>query len=128
MSARKNILPTYTDPLVTSQSMAASFNGTPININFMDNIGYQLAWTGANPTGTITFQVSIDYNSNFPTQATWTTVQLTPGNNLSISPGGAASNAYVDLNQLSAPWIRVVYTTAGGSVGNLTAKIAAKML
>ena len=128
MSGRKNVLYTYEDPLLTAASMAASITGTPININFMDNVGIQLKWTGANPIGAITFQVSLDYDINTPTLGTWTTIQLTPGNNLTVSPAGTPDNAYVDLNQLSASWIRVVYTTAGGSVGALTANIAAKMI
>jgi hypothetical protein len=122
---RKLVLPTYPDPLITAQSMAASFNGTPVYIQFEDNIGIQLVWTGANPIGTIGVQVSANYNPN--TQAgTWTPLQLTPGTNLTVSPGGSAGNAYLDLNQLSAPWIQVTYTTAGGSVGLLSALITGK--
>jgi len=127
MSGRKNVLYTYQDPLITAASMAASITGTPVNINFMDNVGIQLAWSGSNPIGSITFQVSLDYDPN-NSVGTWTTVQLTPGNNLTISPAGTADNAYVDLNQLSATYIRVIYTTAPTSSGALTAKIAAKML
>jgi hypothetical protein len=115
----------YKDPLITAQDMSASFNGTAIDVQYKDNIGCQLVWTGSNPTGTITFQVSLDYSAN--TQVgTWTTIQLTAGTNVQLTPGGTAGNGYADFNQLSAPWFRVVYTTASGSVGNLTATIGAK--
>jgi hypothetical protein len=108
--------------------MAASFNGTPSNIEFFDNIGIQLLWNGASPGGTIGVQVSVDFDPRFPTNATWTPLQTTPGTALTVSPGGTAGNAYLDLNQLSAPWVQVTYTTAGGSVGLLTSKITAKGL
>lgn len=124
----KNTLKTYIDPLITNQDMSASFNGTPSQIEFFDNVGIQLAWAGATPGGTIGVQVSVDYDPRFAANATWTPLQTTPGTNLTVSPGGSPGNAYLDLNQLSAPWVQVTYTTAGGSVGTLTSKLCAKGL
>lgn len=117
----------YLDPLITAQSMAASFNGTPYNIETKDNVGLQLKWTGASPGGTINVQVSIDYNPQFGT-GTWTLLDDASGNPIVITPGGAAGTGYFSLNQLEAPWVQVVYTTAGGSVGLLTAKYVAKAM
>lgn len=116
----------YLDPLISGQSMASSFNGTPYNIENKDNVGLQFSWTGANPLGTIEVQVSVDYNSQFET-GTWTLLtQPESDTPISIAPDGAAGTGYFDLNQLSAQWVQVVYTTAGGSAGNLTAKYVAK--
>ncbi len=115
----------YLDPLINGQSMAASFNGTPTNIQDKDNVGIQLSWTGSNPSGSINVQISVDYDPRFPNAGTWTLLQDS-GTAIVISPAGAAGNGYFDLNQLSAPWVQVVYTTASGSVGNLTSKIVAK--
>lgn len=116
----------YLDPLISAQSMAVSFNGTPTNIQDKDNCGIQLSWTGSNPIGTINVQVSLDYDPRFPTAGTWTFLADSSGNAIKIIPAGAAGSGYFDLNQLSAFWVQVIYTTAGGSVGNLTSKIVAK--
>jgi len=123
--SRKLVVPPFKDPKFSAADMSASITGTPSNIQFTDNIGVQLFWTGGNPIGTITFQVSIDYNANSGS-GTWSTIQSSPGTDLTVTPSGSAGNTYVDFNQLSAPWIRVIYTTAGGSSGNLTATIGAK--
>ena len=127
MSSRKNVLLPYTDPLVNGQSMAASFNGTPINLQYWDNCGIQLIWTGSDPLGTITVGVSLNYNP-VTQSGTWTTLQITQGTNLTVTPNGVAGNAYLDLNQLSTPWILVQYTTAANSSGNLTAIIGGKQV
>lgn len=128
MGASKNTLKFYLDPLIDGQSMAASFNGTPTNIQEYDNVGIQLSWTGANPLGTINVQVSLDYDTRFPNLGTWTLLEDSSGNPIVISPAGTADTGYFDLNQLSAMWIQVIYTTASGSVGSLTSKIALKGL
>lgn len=124
----KNTLKFYLDPLINGQSMAASFNGTPTNIQEFDNVGIQLKWTGANPIGTINVQVSLDFDPRFPANATWTYLEDASHVPIVITPAGTPDNGYFDLNQLSAMWVRVVYTTAGGSVGALTSKISAKGL
>ena len=116
----------FPDPLITKQSMAASFNGTPTNIQVYDNVGIQLSWSGADPLGTINVQVSLDYDPRFPSGGVWTLLQDPSGNAIKIQPTGSAGNGYFDLNQLSAPWIQVVYTTASSSSGLLTSKIIAK--
>jgi hypothetical protein len=115
----------YLDPLINAQSMAASFNGTPMNIENKDNCGIQFSWTGANPLGSINIQVSLDYDSRFPAAGTWTLLQNS-GSNIAISPAGSAGTGYFSLNQLEAPWVQVVFTTASSSSGLLTAKTVAK--
>ncbi len=124
----KNTLRYYLDPLISAKSMASSFNGTPANIQEFDNVGIQLKWTGSNPIGTINVQVSLDYDTRFPSSATWTLLEDGTGTPIVITPAGAAGTGYFDLNQLSAMWVQVVYTTAGGSNGLLTSKISAKGL
>lgn len=123
----KNVLKSYTDPIITNKSMAASFVGTPTSIEFYDNVGIQLTWVGANPIGTIGINISLDYDPR--TQSgTWSALQQPTGTPVTIIPTGAAGDGYFDLNQLSGMWIQVTYTTAGGSVGTLTSKIGLKGL
>ena len=116
----------FLDPLITNTSMATSFNGTPYNLENKDNVGIQLNWTGASPGGAINVQVSVDYDPRFPADGTWTLLTDSTDTPIEIDPGGGAGTGYFDLNQLSAQWVQVVYTTAEGSVGLLTAKYVAK--
>lgn len=122
--SRKNNLQVF--QLITAGDMSAASLTSPVtNIQFLDNIGIQLSWTGS-PVGTFTVQVSADYNQdslgNVLAAGHWVTLTLP------TSPTTASgSPIYLDLNQLSAPWIRVVYTKTSGT-GSLSAFITAKML
>jgi len=122
----KNFIKHYADPLITGANMATSFTGSPFSIATFDNVGVQVYWTGSNPLGTITFQVSTDYNPTTNYGGIWVTITQPSGSNVSISPAGAAGTGYADFNQLSAPYIRVVYSTASGSSGALYAEFCAK--
>ena len=115
----KQVLIQYKDPLITAQSMASSFVGTPINIQFLDNFAVQVSWSGSNPIGTINFQVSLDYSTQTKT-GTWSRIQSTPGVDLAVYPGGASGNCFLDFNQVAASWIQVTYTTTAGSIGALS--------
>src|SRR6185437_1659876 len=126
MSRKLVVLP-YTDPSINAASMASNINGTPINIQYADNACVQVVWTGSSPLGQIKFQVSTTWNNALQT-GTWTTIQTQPGTDFSIVPGGSAGDYFVDLNELGAPWFRIIYLTAGGSVGNLTATFGAKSI
>lgn len=120
----KKFIALSVDPLLNGVSMASSINGTPVPIQDLDNIGIQCSWTGSDPLGTLGVQVSVDYSPQFGT-GTWTPLD-NGGTPISISPGGSAGNGYFDLNQLSASWVQVTYTTASGSSGSLTVKYSAK--
>lgn len=94
----------------------------------VDNIGYQINFTGA-PVGTFAFQISQDYepgrspNSEPLNAGNWVTIPVSP----SIVASGSADSAYVDLNQMSAPYVRVVYTKTSGT-GTLNVFVTAKSL
>jgi hypothetical protein len=124
MSGRKLALASY--KLVNSQSMASSFTSLATNIQYYDNIGIQFLWTGT-PTGTFDIQVSADHqtdqNGNVIVVGNWVSLGVTP----QPSASGSSGSWYVDLNQLSAPFVRVVYTASGGA-GNATITIVGKMI
>ncbi len=94
----------------------------------VDNIGYQLTWTGS-PTGTFAFQISQNYepgrspNSEPANAGDWVTLTVSPA----ITASGSPDTAYVDLNQMSAPYCRVVYTRASGT-GTLNIFVTAKAI
>ena len=100
------------------------------NIEFLDNIGVQLEWSGA-PVGIFQIQVSIDYNQdsfgNVLNAGTWVPIIFPSPISGSDIPTSSGSPIYIDMNQLSAPWIRVVYNGASGT-GTLNAWIAGKMV
>lgn len=107
--------------------MSGDLTSTITNIQYLDNIGLQLVFTGT-PTGSFFVDVSIDHSQSPPTETvtnngTWTPITFTS----SPVASGAAGNIYIDLNQLSAPWLRVRYVRDSGS-GTLNAYVAAKML
>jgi hypothetical protein len=108
--------------LITNGSMTGtSVITSPVTcIQWLDNIGLQLNFTSS-PVGTFQVQVSADYAQDFNGTVTnagnWTAVPLTyflsgTATTALTVPTSAGSPIYLDLNQLSAPWIRVVYTNA----------------
>lgn len=102
----------------------ASITSRAIEIIRQDNVGIQLNWTGT-PTGTFDFQVSVDHkedsNGVVMEEGNWVSIPLTTP----ITAAGSPDSAYVDFNQLSAAYMRVVYTKTSGS-GTLDGFIAAK--
>lgn len=111
--SRKNALAPI--PLIVNESMATSITSPSIEIQWLDNVCVQLVWTGT-PTGTFSVEGSLD-------QVSWAALILNP----TISAAGSADNALIDLNQLSFPYIRVVYTASSGT-GTLNALLGAKMI
>lgn len=119
----KNTLPKK--QVVTSGDMSGGITSLVTAINYMDNIGYQCNFTGT-PTGTFVVEVSADYSQQAPTE----TVVAT-GNWIAVSlpatpvASGVAGFIYIDLNQLSAPYIRLRYIASSGS-GSLNAFVTGK--
>jgi len=125
MSGRKSNLKQY--QLVKNGDMSQASITSPVtNIANLDNIGIQLNFTGS-PTGTFQIQISADYNQDYQGNVE------NPGNWVpmvfSTPPvaSGSAGSVYLDIAELSAPWIRVVYVRASGS-GSLQAWITGKMI
>lgn len=94
--------------VISAGDMSGSLASSAIDIRFLDNIGIQLVWTGT-PTGTFGVTGSVD-------GSTFTAISLSP----SVTAAGSASNALIDLNQLSCAYIKVIYTASSGS-GTLNA-------
>ena len=128
MSAKTILVPYNVIPPIAG-NMLSILVSLPTKVQMEDVIGYSLNWS-AGATGTFSFQCSADYTPNAPfpsdysaSAGTWTPITL----NNTITASGTADNAYVDLQLLSAPWVRVVYTPASGT-GTLSAWVTAKSL
>jgi len=112
---------------LTSGNMAsASLTSAVTNIELLDNVGVQINFTGS-PVGTFEIQVSADYDrdaqGNVITAGNWIPISFptTP------AATGSSGQIYLDMTQLSAPWIRTVYTRTSGT-GSLNVFITAKMI
>lgn len=101
-------------------SMTTSYTSSPIQVEFGDNVGIELGWTG-NPTGTFSVEISISYDPATHAAGNWISLALAPA----ITASGAADTAYIDINQTSAAWIRIVYT-ATSDTGTLNGFISYK--
>lgn len=133
MSRAKN-LPVYQN--ISSGDMStAAITSQVTSIQFMDDVGLQLNWTGS-PVGTFQIQVSLDYNQdassppNVTNTGNWVALTLTYWNGADFVtdteiPTSVGSPIYLDLALLSAPWIRAVYTKISGS-GTLNGYLTAK--
>ena len=111
-------------PIFTAGDMSGNLTSKVVEVKNQDNVGIQLSWTGT-PTGAFVFEISIDHSEdmlgNVRTPGSWVAITLSPA----ISAAGSADSAYIDLNQLSAAYIRVRYTVSA-STGVLTGFVACK--
>lgn len=124
MSSRKSNLVSF--KTLASVSMVSTVVSSATNIAYLDNVGVQFNFTG-NSIGSFSVQVSIDYaqdtQGNVTNPGTWVPLTLSP----TPSANAAAGSIYIDLNQLSAPWIRTQYVANSGT-GTLSSYITAKMV
>lgn len=124
MGSSKNVLRTW--HALTDVSMATNVTSGGTNIQFLDNISIQLNFTGT-PTGTFDIQVSNDFEQDSQGAivhvGNWISLPLNP----TPSAAGSADQIIIDVNQVSQPWMRMVYTAASGT-GTLNMYISAKTI
>jgi hypothetical protein len=108
--------------------MTADITSTPVNVQYLDNIGLEIAWTASgSPSGTIYIQGSNSYDAVL---GSGTFYSLTFDPALSQPDGTTNANGYlVSLSNFPYAWLRVFYDrTSGGTANNLTVYITAKEL
>lgn len=111
--------------LFNAQAVSSTnvYTSPTVNILNLDNIFLQFNISGT-PVGAISIQVSSDHNEdsqgNVITAGNWIEV-------VSLAATGSAIIMGEDLNQLGAPWLRVVYTNASSS-GTLSSFVSGKGL
>lgn len=101
----------------------ASITSSVTDIRYLDNVSIQCIFTGT-PTGSFALEGSLDYykiNGAVQNTGTWTPITLSS----TPAASGSAGNILLDLNQLSFPYIRVVYTKLSGT-GTLNVYISGK--
>lgn len=126
MSGRKNALLSYKIVSAGDQSQA-TVTSAITSIEFLDNIGVQFNVLTGTASGTLDVQVSADHreaNGVVTVAGNW--ISLGTPYTATITSGSPA-NVYFDLNQLSAPYIRLLYTKSGGT-GTFDAFVVGKMI
>jgi len=130
MSGRKSNLKRF-KTITTGDMSQATLTSAVTAIEFLDNIGYQINFTGS-PVGTFSVQISADYdqdqNGNVINAGQWITVPVQQnGTSYTLIPTSLGSPMFLDLNQLSAPFIRLIYTKTSGT-GTVNAFVCGKMV
>ena len=120
--ARKDTVQNFLSFGASGCDMSASQTSTISSVQFMDNIGILLSWSGASaPVGVFTVEVSNDYNPVVTNAGTWMSLDF--GSSIAIS--GSSGSHEISINQLPYSWIREKYTRTSGS-GTLNVFLSAK--
>jgi hypothetical protein len=80
----------------------------------LDNMSFQVQWSGATPVGTATVEVSNDHQENggvVTNAGTW--IALTSPAQVAIS--GNTGNAFMQVTGLSAAWVRLNFAKTSGT-------------
>lgn len=107
-------------------SSTTTYHSSPISILNLDNIGIQANITST-PTGTLSVEVSLDYAQTSTGEVTNTGTWVAISSSSTSIVSGSPTAVYYDLNQLSAPYVRLTYVNASGS-GTLNAYLSGKGL
>ena len=132
MSTRPQFSPMPVFNATTGQAMAGNLTSLVTIIQKLSMISYGVSWSGSTPVGTLSVQVSNDYAQNpdgsVKTAGTWNTVILNVGGTPSttIAVSGNTGNGFIDIDQMAAYAIRLIYT-AGSGTGTINAVINAKV-
>lgn len=112
---------THAYQLITNASMAGNVTSSPTDVQYSDNIGIQLVFTGT-PTGTFFIQGSVNYDERLGT-GDWSNLKFS----LDPAANGSADNHLINLNQIPYKKIRVFYSRTSGS-GTLNGWIMKRMI
>jgi hypothetical protein len=123
MSNTKRIIRTFA--VIDAHDIATSTVGEETDTSYVDVVVYEVAFTGANPVGTLQFEAVLKAKGTNGVDAdTWKLVDFgTAGTDITIS--GAVSHTFV-FSPCVFQKIRPKYTTAGGAAGALTIIVSGK--
>lgn len=122
--SRKNVLLPH-EIIPAGTDLAEEIISEPTNIQYQDNIGLEVAFDSLDAVGLLQVQVSLSYqrdtNGRVLNEGKWTTIA-----SQAIAAAEPETTVF-DLNQLSAPWIRLLWSYTSGT-GEMVATITGKML
>lgn len=120
--SRKNTL--KSSVIVNGVSTASNFDtfSTPTNIDYLDNLGIQVVWTGST-VGVLEVYGSNDDASKSTTRlpVKWSKFEF--GSTINVDTTN--SDLLIHMNQVPYSWIALKYTATSGT-GTMTATITCK--
>jgi hypothetical protein len=112
--------------VIPTGNMADTVTSLVTCIQFLDNIGIQINIDSGTADGTFEVQVSADYQTLGPTNDV-----INTGNWITLTSAtvtsGSPNPIYFNLDQISAPFIQLVYVPTSGS-GTFDAYIVGKSI
>lgn len=111
--------------------MASNITSQVTILNSITRVGYALFWTGTTPVGAASIEVSNDYQAQGATvlnAGTWTALTLSVSGTTvaSVAITGNTGTAFIDVQNISAYAIRLIYTAVSGT-GTIQAVINGKV-
>jgi hypothetical protein len=102
-------------PIIVNGDMSADIISKPSIITNLSLMSYDISWVGSSPVGVMSIQVSNTYAENVDgtvqNAGSWTTVALSSPPSVS----GNTGNGFIDVSQLGAYAVRIVYTSTSGT-------------
>ena len=129
MSSRPNFGPFQS---IDNGDMSANISGAVTVIKATSMVGYSFSWSGTSPVGTISIQVSNDYevanNGSVLNSGTWNILPLEYGGTVvtAIPLSGNTGTGFIDIGALSGYAIQPIYTFTSGT-GTLQAVATGKV-
>lgn len=122
--ARKDTLKSYV--LLNAQSTASDFNTftNPTNVDYLDNVGIQVIWTGTTVGVLEVYGFNDAANAqqgSYPSN--WSKFEF----GATINVDTTNSDLLIHMNQLPYSWIALKYVATSGT-GTMTAKLTVKMV
>ena len=116
MGSTKNVLQSF--KALNAASLGADAAGPATNIEFLDNLSVHIE-CGAGATGTFYVQVSNvpGTTGTGPASTNWVTLPLvdSTGAAVTLAVTGSAANFFVNIPQVAASYMRLIYTRASGT-------------
>lgn len=124
MSRKNTHLHTMKDSISGASELDLSADATSqaTNVQFSDNIGIQLVWTGSSPSGEVLIQSSNDYDP-IKNTGTWTNLDF----GVPILITGNSGNHIININLVPFAWIRLFYDRTSGT-GTMTSTLVMKQV
>lgn len=118
--------------VITNGDMSGDITSLVTVLSQQSMCSYSFSWAASSPVGTISVQCSNDYSQNadgsVKNSGTWNslTVELSGNEVTSIPISGNTGIGFIDIDQLAAYAVRVIYTASSGT-GSLQVTFTGKV-
>jgi len=103
---------------IVGTSTGATFQGTWLNVNGLDNLSFHCQWTGTT-TGTLSLDGTNAETIQDPsTRQDSPSTRVTPATVATLAagnPAGGASQVMFNVTNIPAKWVRLVFTRSAGT-------------